>query len=156
LNKVFKTRQTKSNFVWFIVLLLIIDVPICAILFFTFQEISVLFVVLIAVLVSNMVPNRWGNKSELFLVAGIAAIFLILNSILVLKFAKYTKTMTIFLGIVFMVLMALFFGIVYFTQSIVKTTITVSHRGCCFFGSNQLFFFFREELFSFFGVFDEA
>lgn len=67
----------------------------------------------------NMVPNRWGNKSELFLIAGIAAIFPILNSVLVLKFGKYTKTMTIFLGIIFILLMALFFGIVYFTQSLV-------------------------------------
>jgi hypothetical protein len=66
----------------------------------------------------NMVPNRWGNKSELFLIAGIAAIFPILNSVLVLKFGKYAKTMTIFLGIIFILLMALFFGIVYFTQSL--------------------------------------
>ncbi|WGM90106.1 MAG: DUF1648 domain-containing protein [Candidatus Bathyarchaeota archaeon] len=67
----------------------------------------------------NMVPNRWGHKSELFIIAGIAAIFPILNSVLVLKFGKYAKTMTVFLGIVFVLLMALFFGIVYFTQSLV-------------------------------------
>ena len=67
----------------------------------------------------NMVPNRWGHKSELFIIGGIAAIFPALNSILVLKFGKYAKTMTIFLGIVFTLLMALFLGIVYFTQSLV-------------------------------------
>ena len=67
----------------------------------------------------NMVPNRWGHKSELFIIAGIAAIFPVLNSVLVLKFGKYAKTMTVFLGVVFVLLMALFFGIVYFTQSLV-------------------------------------
>ena len=66
----------------------------------------------------NMVPNRWGNKSELFLIAGIAAIFPILNSVLVLKFGKYSKTTTVFLGIIFMILMFLFLGILYFTQSL--------------------------------------
>ncbi len=66
----------------------------------------------------NMVPNRWGNKSELFLIAGIAAIFPILNSVLVLKFGKYSKTTTVFLGIIFIILMFLFHGILYFTQSL--------------------------------------
>lgn len=66
----------------------------------------------------NMVPNRWGNKSELFLIAGIAAIFPILNSVLVLKFGKYSKTTTVFLGIIFIILMFLFLGILYFTQSL--------------------------------------
>jgi hypothetical protein len=65
----------------------------------------------------NMVPNRWGNKSEMFLIAGIAAIFPILNSVLVLKFGKYSKSMTTFLGIIFSALMVLFFAIVYFIQS---------------------------------------
>ncbi len=66
----------------------------------------------------NMIPNRWGHKSELFIIAGIAAIFPIINSILVLKFGKYAKTLTIFLGIIFISLMVLFFGITYFTQGI--------------------------------------
>jgi uncharacterized membrane protein len=67
----------------------------------------------------NFVPNRWGHKSELFLIAGIAAIFPIMNSILVLKFGKYAKSITIFLGLVFISVIVLFFGIVYFTQSII-------------------------------------
>ena len=67
----------------------------------------------------NFIPNRWGHKSELFLIGGIAAIFAIINSILVLKFGKYGKVLTIFLGITFISVMALFFGIVYFTQSII-------------------------------------
>jgi hypothetical protein len=66
----------------------------------------------------NMTPNRWGHKSELFIISGIAAVFPIINSILILKFGKYAKTLTIFLGIIFISLMILFFGIVYFTQSI--------------------------------------
>ena len=67
----------------------------------------------------NMIPNRWGNKSELFIIAGIAAIFPIINSILVLKFGKYGKTLTVFLGIIFVLLMALFLGLVYFIKSII-------------------------------------
>jgi len=67
----------------------------------------------------NMIPNRWGNKSELFIIAGIAAIFPIINSILVLKFGKYGKTLPVFLGIIFVLLMALFLGLVYFIKSII-------------------------------------
>ena len=67
----------------------------------------------------NMIPNRWGHKSELFIIAGIAAIFPIINSILVLKFGKYGKTLTVFLGIIFVLLMALFLGLIYFTQSMI-------------------------------------
>ena len=67
----------------------------------------------------NLIPNRWGHKSELFFIAGVAAIFPLINSILVLKFGKYVKTLMIFLGIIFILFMVLFFGIVYFTQSII-------------------------------------
>ena len=67
----------------------------------------------------NMIPNRWGHKSELFIIAGIATIFPIINSILVLKFGRYGKGLVIFLGIVFVSVMALFFGIVYYTQSVI-------------------------------------
>jgi hypothetical protein len=67
----------------------------------------------------NLNPNRWGHKSELFIIAGIAAIFPIINTILALKFGKYGKELLIFLGVVFTLIIALFFGIVYFTQSII-------------------------------------
>lgn len=67
----------------------------------------------------SMNPTRWGHKSELFIIASIAAIFPILNAILALKFGKYEKGLTIFLGIVFIATIALFFGIVYFTQTFV-------------------------------------
>jgi len=67
----------------------------------------------------NWNPNRWAHKSELFIIAGVAAIFPVINTILALKFGKYGKELVIFLGVVFTLVIALFFGIVYFTQSII-------------------------------------
>ena len=67
----------------------------------------------------NWNPNRWGHKSELFIIAGIAAIFPIINTILTIKFGRYGKELVIFLGVVFIFIIALFFGIVYFTQSVI-------------------------------------
>jgi len=64
-------------------------------------------------------PNRWGHKSELFILAGIAAFFPILNTVLALKFGRYGKELTLFLGIIFILVIVLFFGIVYFTQSVI-------------------------------------
>ena len=49
----------------------------------------------------NWNPNRWGHKSELFIIAGIATVFPVINTVLVLKFGKYGKELTIFLGVVF-------------------------------------------------------
>jgi hypothetical protein len=67
----------------------------------------------------NWNPNRWGHKSELFIIAGIAVVFPIINTVLALKFGRYGKELMIFLGIVFILFMVLFFGIVYFTQSVI-------------------------------------
>jgi hypothetical protein len=67
----------------------------------------------------NWNPNRWGHKSELFIVAGIAAVFPIINTVLSLKFGRYGKELMIFLGVIFIFIIALFFGIVYFTQSVI-------------------------------------
>lgn len=67
----------------------------------------------------NWNPNRWGHKSELFIIAGVAAIFPAINTIVALKFGKYGKELVIFLGIVFISIIAIFFGIVYFTQTII-------------------------------------
>lgn len=67
----------------------------------------------------NWNPNRWGHKSELFLIAGIAAIFPIINTVLALKFGRYGKELMLFLGAVFILVIVLFFGIVYFTQSVI-------------------------------------
>ena len=67
----------------------------------------------------NWNPNRWGHKSELFIIAGIGVVFPIINTILALKFGRYGKELLIFLGIIFIMFTALFFGIVYFTQSVI-------------------------------------
>jgi hypothetical protein len=67
----------------------------------------------------NWNPNRWAHKSELFVLVGIAAIFPIMNTILTIKFGRYSKELVIFLGGVFIFIIALFFGIVYVTQSFV-------------------------------------
>jgi hypothetical protein len=64
-------------------------------------------------------PNRWGHKSELFVIAGIAAIFPIINTVLTLKFGRHAKELILPLGAVFVFIMALFFGVVYITQSYV-------------------------------------
>jgi len=50
LEQVFKPSQTKSNFVWSIILLMIIDVPFFVLLFLSFQEFSFLFLTLMVVL----------------------------------------------------------------------------------------------------------
>jgi uncharacterized membrane protein len=67
----------------------------------------------------NWNPNRWGHKSELFIVAGIAAVFPIINTVLTLKFGRYGKGLMIFLGVMFIFIIALCFGIVYFIQSVI-------------------------------------
>ena len=67
----------------------------------------------------NWNPNRWAHKSELFIMASVAAIFPAINTIVALKFGKYGKELVIFLGIIFISVIALFFGIVYFTQTII-------------------------------------
>jgi hypothetical protein len=67
----------------------------------------------------NWNPNRWAHKSELFILVGIAAIFPILNTILTIKFGRYSKGLLIFLGIIFIFVIALFFGIIYVIQSFI-------------------------------------
>ena len=67
----------------------------------------------------NWNPNRWAHKSELFIIAGVAAIFPAINTIVTLKFGKYGKELVIFLGIIFIAIMTLFFGIIYFTQTMI-------------------------------------
>ena len=67
----------------------------------------------------NWNPNRWAHKSELFIIAGVAAIFPVINAILSLKFGRYGRELLILLGVIFTSVIALFFWIVYFTHSIV-------------------------------------
>lgn len=67
----------------------------------------------------NWVPDRWAPKSELLVLAGLAAIFPSLNGILMLKFGKYDKNLLIFLGIIFVLVEALFMSIIYGIQGFV-------------------------------------
>jgi uncharacterized membrane protein len=67
----------------------------------------------------NWNPNRWAHKSELFIITGIGAVFPIINTAVALKFGRYGKGLMLFVGAVFIFIIALFFGIVYFTQSFI-------------------------------------
>ena len=67
----------------------------------------------------NWNPNRWAHKSELFLMVGIAGIFPVINTVLAAKYGRFGKELTLFLGVVFTLVMALFFWIVFFIQSVV-------------------------------------
>jgi hypothetical protein len=57
----------------------------------------------------NGIPNRWGNKNELFLLAGVAAIFPLMNAVFAFKFGKFNKGLTTFLSFVFLLTLGLFF-----------------------------------------------
>ena len=63
----------------------------------------------------NWSPDRWGHKSELFFLAGVAAIFPATNGILALKFGRADKGLTIFLGILFGLVITAFLGMITFT-----------------------------------------
>jgi len=65
----------------------------------------------------NWNPNRWADKSELFIMMGIASIFPIINTVFVMSFGKYGKGFTIFLGVIFILVMVLFSGIINAIQS---------------------------------------
>jgi hypothetical protein len=67
----------------------------------------------------NWNPDRWAHKSELFVIAGVAAIFAVINTVIALKLGSYGKALLILLGVVFILVITLFFGIVYFTQSLI-------------------------------------
>ncbi len=54
------------------------------------------------------VANRWADKSELLILAGVAAIFPVINAALTLKFAKYERGMLLVLGAIFIAVMAVF------------------------------------------------
>jgi hypothetical protein len=54
------------------------------------------------------VPNRWGSKVEILLLVGLAALFPVLNAVFVLKFGKYNRGLSAFLGVVFLLALGLF------------------------------------------------
>jgi Bacterial PH domain/Domain of unknown function (DUF1648) len=67
----------------------------------------------------NGVANRFGDKSELLWVAGIAAMLPIINAILTLKFGKYERGLVLLLGTIFIVSVAVF---IYATYAIASVT----------------------------------
>lgn len=60
----------------------------------------------------NWTPDHWAHKSELFIMAALAAVFPAINGVLVLKFGKYEKALIVFLGIVFVLVEILFLSII--------------------------------------------
>ena len=62
-------------------------------------------------------PDRWAHKSELFIMAGLAALFPTLNAVFALKFGKYSKGLILFLGVIFVLVEALFLSIIYLIQA---------------------------------------
>jgi hypothetical protein len=67
----------------------------------------------------SWVPDRWAHKSELFVMAGLAAIFPTLNAVFALKFGKYSAGLVVFLGVIFVLVEALFLSIIYGIQGFV-------------------------------------
>ena len=67
----------------------------------------------------NGVPNRFGDKSELLWIAGIAGIFPVINAVLSLKFGKHERGFVILLGAIFIAAMATFFAITHYTVALI-------------------------------------
>jgi hypothetical protein len=65
------------------------------------------------------VPNRFGDKSELLWIAGIAGVFPVINAVLSLKFGKHERGFVILLGAVFIAVMAMFFAITHYTVAMI-------------------------------------
>jgi hypothetical protein len=55
-------------------------------------------------------PNRWGNKTEMLWLIGLAALFPGLNAFFTIQFGKYNRGLTAFLGVV-MLLAVVVFGL---------------------------------------------
>ena len=60
----------------------------------------------------NGVPNRYGSKMELILMMGVSFLFPLLNTVFALKYGKYNKGLTVFLSVVFLLVIGLFAVIV--------------------------------------------
>ena len=52
--------------------------------------------------------SRWADKTELLWMAGIPVIFPIINAAIALKFGKYTRSLIILLGLIFIAVIAMF------------------------------------------------
>lgn len=60
------------------------------------------------------VPNRFGDKSELLWIAGIAGMFPLINAVLTLKFGKHERGFVILLGVIFTAVLAAFLALTFF------------------------------------------
>ena len=67
----------------------------------------------------NWVPDRWADKSELLIIAALAGVFPLLNTILVLKYGRYSKELVLFLGAVFVCIVMLFAAILHVTYNVI-------------------------------------
>jgi len=67
----------------------------------------------------NWEPNKWADKSELLIIAALAGMFPLLNTILVLKYGRYSKDLVLFLGVVFILIIALFTTILHVTYNFI-------------------------------------
>ncbi|MFA5869953.1 MAG: PH domain-containing protein [Candidatus Bathyarchaeia archaeon] len=54
------------------------------------------------------VPNRYGSKVEMLLLVALSTIFPAMNAVFALKFGKYNRGLTTFLGVVFLFALGLF------------------------------------------------
>jgi len=54
------------------------------------------------------VPNRFGSKVEMLMLVVLSALFPTLNAVFIIKFGKYNKGLTVFLGVVFLFALGLF------------------------------------------------
>ena len=53
------------------------------------------------------VPNKYGSKIEMLLIAAFATIFPALNAVFAVKFGRYDRRLTVFLGVVFLLAVGL-------------------------------------------------
>ncbi len=56
----------------------------------------------------NGVPNRYGSKAELLVLVAVSGLFPSLNAVFALKFGRYSRGLTMFLGVVFLMAVGLF------------------------------------------------
>ena len=56
----------------------------------------------------NGIPNGYGSKVEMLLLVALSALFPTLNAVFAIKFGKYDKGLTVFLGVIFLLTIGLF------------------------------------------------
>jgi len=56
----------------------------------------------------NGVPNRYGSKAELLILVAVSALFPSLNTVFAVKYGRYNRGLTLFLGVVFLLAVGFF------------------------------------------------